>query len=126
MDDLHIRPARGEPMRCPACGTRLVELERSEVLIDACPECRGVWLDRGELDRILDRERRAAAGVKDDDEDFFEEMAGRRNRPPGASRSRDEDRPREDDRYRDDDDRYRGKKKKKKKGLDLLEDLFDF
>lgn len=51
----------GEPLRCPSCGARLVEVERSEVLIDACPECRGVWLDRGELDKVLVRERQLAA-----------------------------------------------------------------
>jgi Zn-finger nucleic acid-binding protein len=50
------------------------------VLIDACPECRGAWLDRGELDRILDRERRAAAGVVDDDEDAAA-YAGRTTKP---------------------------------------------
>ena len=52
----------GEPMRCPNCGNRLVEVERSEILIDACPSCRGVWLDRGELDKILVRERELASG----------------------------------------------------------------
>src|SRR5512134_414158 len=88
---------RGEPMRCPLCNTRLVELERSEVLIDACPECRGIWLDRVELDRILDRERRAAAGVADDDEDFFAEMEGRNKGRDGPRRPRPEheDDPRE-------------------------------
>ena len=107
-------------MRCPACGTRLVELERSEVLIDACPECRGVWLDRGELDRILDRERRAAAGVLDDDEDFFEEMSGQRTGgAPRAPAPRDPvDRSGGSDK--------KGKKGKKKRGVELLEDLFDF
>ncbi len=44
--------ARGEPLRCPNDGARLVEIERSEVLIDACPECRGIWLDRGEIGPI--------------------------------------------------------------------------
>jgi Zn-finger nucleic acid-binding protein len=100
-------------MRCPACNSRLVELERSEVMIDACPECRGVWLDRGELDRILDRERRAAAGVADDDEDFFTEMEGRKGR----------DKPRPPRPEYDDDDR-RDSKKRKRRGM--LEDLFDF
>jgi Zn-finger nucleic acid-binding protein len=109
-----IRSGRGEPMRCPACGTRLVELERSEVLIDACPECRGVWLDRGELDRILDRERRAAAGVGDDDEDFFGEMEGRK----GRGRERRPERERE---Y-EDDERRPGKRRRR----GMLEDLFDF
>jgi uncharacterized protein len=45
----------GEPMRCPTCGSRLVEVDRTGVLIDACPSCRGVWLDRGELDKIVER-----------------------------------------------------------------------
>ncbi|MBJ7455006.1 MAG: zf-TFIIB domain-containing protein [Thermoleophilia bacterium] len=106
-------------MRCPSCGTRLVELERSEVLIDACPECRGVWLDRGELDRILDRERRVAAGVQDEDEDedFFAEMEGRK----GSGRPRPAERDQRDD--RDDDDRRDGKKRRRR---GMLEDLFDF
>ena len=56
----------GEPLRCPTCGTRLIEVERADVLIDACPDCRGVWLDRGELDKILVRERQLAGGDADD------------------------------------------------------------
>ena len=102
---------RSEPLRCPNCQSRLVELERSDVMIDACPECRGVWLDRGELDRILDRERRAASGIRDDDEDFFDEMSGGRAAPrgePGYDRGHDP----------------RHYKKRKKRSL--LEDLFDF
>jgi Zn-finger nucleic acid-binding protein len=42
-------------MKCPIDGTELVMTERSGVEIDYCPQCRGVWLDRGELDKILDR-----------------------------------------------------------------------
>jgi Zn-finger nucleic acid-binding protein len=40
---------------CPACRVDLVMSERSGVEIDYCPKCRGVWLDRGELDKILER-----------------------------------------------------------------------
>jgi Zn-finger nucleic acid-binding protein len=40
---------------CPACRVDLVMSERSGVEIDYCPRCRGVWLDRGELDKILER-----------------------------------------------------------------------
>ena len=40
---------------CPACRVNLVMSERNGVEIDYCPQCRGVWLDRGELDKILDR-----------------------------------------------------------------------
>ena len=42
-------------MKCPNDSTTLVMSERAGVEIDYCPECRGVWLDRGELDKILDR-----------------------------------------------------------------------
>src|SRR3712207_3362154 len=40
---------------CPACRVDLVMSERHGVEIDYCPRCRGVWLDRGELDKILER-----------------------------------------------------------------------
>ena len=42
-------------MKCPNCNVNLVMTDRSGVEIDYCPECRGVWLDRGELDKIIDR-----------------------------------------------------------------------
>ncbi len=42
-------------MKCPIDGVDLVMSERQGVEIDYCPTCRGVWLDRGELDKILDR-----------------------------------------------------------------------
>ncbi|MBM9459785.1 zf-TFIIB domain-containing protein [Nocardioides sp. zg-536] len=42
-------------MRCPNDETTLVMTERSGIEIDYCPQCRGVWLDRGELDKIIDR-----------------------------------------------------------------------
>ena len=102
-----VRPERGEPLRCPNDGARLVEIERSEVLIDACPECRGVWLDRGELDKILAKER--AASSTDPDKDFFNEVEGRRER---------ERRP-EGERY----EQERGSKRRRR---GLLEDLLDF
>lgn len=42
-------------MQCPTDGSVLTMSERSGIEIDYCPTCRGVWLDRGELDKILDR-----------------------------------------------------------------------
>lgn len=43
-------------MKCPVCSTvNLVMSERQGIEIDYCPECRGVWLDRGELDKIIER-----------------------------------------------------------------------
>lgn len=93
-------------MRCPACSARLVEVERAEILIDACPECRGIWLDRGELDKILVKERQLAGGGAADD-DFFNEVEGRseRRRPS-------------DDEYE-----HSGKRRKRR---GMLEDLLDF
>jgi Zn-finger nucleic acid-binding protein len=62
---------------CPSCGGQLVQLERSGVRIDACRNCRGVWLDRGELDAIIQREHAVVASHHDDDEEFFREMTGK-------------------------------------------------
>ena len=42
-------------MPCPVCKVPLVMSERQGVEIDYCPQCRGVWLDRGELDKIIER-----------------------------------------------------------------------
>ena len=43
-------------MQCPVCtNTQLVMSERQGIEIDYCPQCRGVWLDRGELDKIVER-----------------------------------------------------------------------
>ena len=81
-------------MKCPTDGTTLVMSERSGVEIDYCPDCRGVWLDRGELDKILER---AESEV---------------SRSPAPQREeRYTPRPSYDDRRYDDSNRYRGKKK---------------
>ncbi|RYG58677.1 MAG: hypothetical protein EON60_12585, partial [Alphaproteobacteria bacterium] len=42
-------------MKCPLDGAELVMSERQGIEIDYCPTCRGVWLDRGELDKIIER-----------------------------------------------------------------------
>ncbi|WP_397542375.1 TFIIB-type zinc ribbon-containing protein [Roseovarius salis] len=55
-------------MQCPVDGETLQIAERAGVEIDYCPKCRGVWLDRGELDKIIDRSAPAPeAGGRDDD-----------------------------------------------------------
>ena len=59
---------------CPRDGTKLVEVERDDVMIDACPTCRGIWLDRGELEKIIAYERAVAT-----DDDFLAEVTGRRD-----------------------------------------------
>jgi uncharacterized protein len=118
----------GEPMRCPTCGTRLVEVERAGVLIDACPSCRGVWLDRGELDKILVKERQLSGG--DSDEDFFREVEGRRATPrPAPPRESYGDERHHDDRHRDPrygDEREYGSGHRKRRKRGFLEDLLDF
>jgi len=51
-------------MQCPSDGTVLVMSERSGIEIDYCPTCRGVWLDRGELDKIIERGAREFGGAQ--------------------------------------------------------------
>ena len=109
-------------MKCPIDDSVLSVSSREGVEIDFCPQCRGVWLDRGELDKIIDRVAATPSPVspgRDDD---------RRYEAP-----RSDDRHR-DDRYRDDrgrddrgrDDRYRDDSNPKKKRRGFLDDLFDF
>ena len=111
-------------MQCPVCDVTLSISSREGVEIDFCPQCRGVWLDRGELDKVIERAGAAIASAQ----------AMSSEPPTGAPmldpRDRDRyqrgrDHPDRDDRYRDRDDDYRGRRKKKK-GIDFLEDLFDF
>ena len=52
------------PMNCPICpNAELAMSERHGVEIDYCPKCRGVWLDRGELDKIIERASESAVGT---------------------------------------------------------------
>lgn len=55
-------------MKCPVDDENLVMFDRSGVEIDYCPKCRGVWLDRGELDKII--ERSASAAPRDVDREY--------------------------------------------------------
>jgi Zn-finger nucleic acid-binding protein len=108
-------------MNCPVDGTLLTIADRSGIEIDWCPQCRGVWLDRGELDKVIERAAADLSGGgsrRRDDDDRYER--GYRD-----DRDRDRDRYRGDrDRYRDDDDDYRHGRRRKKGGL--LGELFDF
>ena len=106
-------------LQCPTCGegTTLVAVDRNGVVVDACPRCRGVWLDRGELDKLIDLEASASA-------DFMDEVRGGRERP---------------DRYEDEDARGghhgsghgsghglgRGSKRRRKRGS-FLGEFLDF
>ena len=53
-------------MKCPNCNIPLVMTDRSGIEIDYCPECRGVWLDRGELDKIIERSSQNIKNVQHD------------------------------------------------------------
>lgn len=57
-------------MQCPIDGTALVIAERAGVEIDYCPQCRGVWLDRGELDKIIDRSASEVTQPRGDDRGY--------------------------------------------------------
>ena len=106
-------------MNCPACLIPLTMSDRQGVEIDYCPQCRGVWLDRGELDKIIERSGAAFAPPPPSPpvpEGYAPPPA---SLPPRAHR-RD---------YDDDDDNYRVREGypgqgKKKKGF--LGELFDF
>ena len=107
-------------MRCPVCDVTLSISSRDGVEIDFCPQCRGVWLDRGELDKIIDR---AAATTRSNDR-----YDDRERRPDNRYPDRYDDRDRRDDRYDRDrryDDRDRGYDKRKKR-RSFLEEIFDF
>jgi Zn-finger nucleic acid-binding protein len=62
-------------MNCPNCGQTLQARERLGVEIDGCPGCRGVWLDRGELDKLLERESQYnnRRNRNDDDDDDYDD-----------------------------------------------------
>lgn len=87
-------------MKCPNCNETLIMADRSGVEIDYCPKCRGIWLDRGELDKIIER----TAGYTP---------------PPDNTANYNEQRPYSDQRQHD--PYY---KHKKKKGP--FSDFFDF
>ena len=66
-------------MKCPKCDMPLVVSQRQGVEIDICPQCRGVWLDRGEMDKIINRYDAYDA----DEERFnFEQYQRRRQHAP--------------------------------------------
>jgi uncharacterized protein len=92
-------------MKCPVCpDSTLAMTNREGIEIDYCPSCRGVWLDRGELDKIIERSAAQVPAYSGPPE---------RSEPPA--------------RYDDDDHRPRGYEqhhRRKRKGL--LGELFDF
>jgi Zn-finger nucleic acid-binding protein len=116
-------------MRCPVDNEMLVMADRGGVEIDYCPKCRGVWLDRGELDKIIERSigGGAAAPVAAPVAPPVQHHAAPVYQPePRAPQGyRPDDRRPDDRRRHDDDDDHRGGYKKKRKDS-FLSDIFDF
>ena len=52
---ISLDPSLSIGLHCPVCKVDLVMMERKNVEIDYCPKCRGVWLDRGELNKIIEK-----------------------------------------------------------------------
>ncbi|WP_104127960.1 zf-TFIIB domain-containing protein [Cryobacterium sp. Y57] len=105
-------------MKCPTDSATLVMSERSGVEIDYCPECRGVWLDRGELDKIIDRAEKefAAAAPAANAAPVIVAVPPQQQYPDARTRApqygdHDRDRGYDRDRDRDHRDGYRPKKK---------------
>lgn len=63
-------------MKCPVDGDTLQMTDRSGVEIDYCPTCRGVWLDRGELDKIIERSAPQAAPPPREDRGYRDDRDG--------------------------------------------------
>ncbi len=105
-------------MQCPVCNTvQLVMSERQGIEIDYCPQCRGVWLDRGELDKIIERSVPGKDDKKHKDRDKYEGRDSYGERRPYSG----DDDDHRHGQYRDE----HGYHKKKKRG-GFLDDLFDF
>lgn len=102
-------------MQCPACTDKtLVMSERQGIEIDYCPGCRGVWLDRGELDKIIERSAdQSVAPAPQVQQPPQQQPAQAPHYPPQAAHQH-APYPRQGDDY------YRQKRKKS-----FLEDLFD-
>lgn len=73
-------------MKCPVDGTELRMAERQGIEIDYCPQCRGVWLDRGELDKIA--ERSAATPYPDERDDYGDADRSPRDAPRDSTSGR--------------------------------------
>jgi Zn-finger nucleic acid-binding protein len=95
-------------MKCPIDDSPLSVSARDGVEIDFCPQCRGVWLDRGELDKIIDRAAAALSSAPSPSAQSYP--------PPPEPRY---DRPHYEERGRYEDPRKRRRKS-------FMDDLFDF
>jgi len=97
-------------MKCPIDDAVLVISDRNQIEIDYCPTCRGVWLDRGELDKIIEKSEQV-------------QQPNRNSDRAQSSYNRDDDRKEYRDRdYNNNENKYPRKKKRES----FLGDMFDF
>jgi hypothetical protein len=102
--DFDVRRFEEVTMNCPVCNVELKMADRQGIEIDYCPRCRGIWLDRGELDKIIERSNVGRPeGYR---EDYPEERGYREPRQ-----------------YHE---QHGSKEHYRKKRRSFLEDLFDF
>jgi len=108
-------------LMCPNDNVAMQTINRNGVELDICPTCRGVWLDRGELEKIMGAAKEAQGELRQADERLQREVQDFHRDPEAWRRSHPYDDREKRHRYQDD-DYHRGHKKKR--GFDLF-DIFD-
>lgn len=99
-------------IKCPHCEEIMHQVKKLDVNIDVCPKCMGIWLDKGELDKIVALSNESAPSY---------------DRDPGYQKDRDYDYRKDDDYRYKKDEYYNGKHPRKRRGGigDIFGDLFD-
>jgi Zn-finger nucleic acid-binding protein len=103
---------------CPKCQGLMRTYERSGITVDQCGDCRGIFLDRGELERLVEAEQgwqRSHSAPRDRDRDYERERDRERSIPNPFGR----------DRYDDDDHRRYSQGSHKKRKKSFFDELFD-
>lgn len=90
---IEYHESKNADMKCPNCDEVLVMTERQGVEIDYCPRCRGVWLDKGELDKIIDKSSSFETGNNPSADPFYEHQNrphdyGKHNMPYGRRKKK--------------------------------------
>jgi Zn-finger nucleic acid-binding protein len=103
---------------CPKCQGPMRSYERSGITVDQCADCRGIFLDRGELEHLVDAEQSWQRREPSQREPSQRERERDREIPfPRTTGDRDDD--------DDDDDRYRGEGSRRRRKRSFFDDLFD-
>lgn len=102
-------------MKCPNCDETLAMTERQGVEIDYCPKCRGIWLDKGELDKIIEKSASSQSSQE------LKENEKKKNRQYD-----DEDGDNEDGFFNRGNKDAEGRNPNRRRGGGFLGDLFDF